>query len=169
MMTEIMSSIISVFFSLTPLDNPLNLDSKQLQTAYYIYNKTKSVTLVSIAYQESQLNKYPVNTTDPSCGAFHTHLHFRLKSINKPITPFNKNVECSKLLDLDYAIDVTLKFIDKIPHRNYKDIIRYYNAGRNLSYANDYYAKITKYNKIFKRMFNDSSREGEDIILSKSN
>lgn len=121
----------------------LELTKEQLQLAYDILQLEQDITLVAIAYKESRLGQVSINLSDPSCGVFHTHLRFLLKSKNISYTLVNKNHICSKLLNLSYSVEKTkeiLTYFSNYYKGNELKYLQAYNSGFNLytyTYAYD--------------------------------
>lgn len=99
-----------------------------------------SYAAAAIAWQESNLGKYPVNLSDPSCGVFHKLVVPYLKARERKVTSFTKNQACSELIsDLELATSSFLEDFEywKNMHRrrgvDAKDLftlaIRSYNTG----------------------------------------
>ena len=99
-----------------------------------------SYTAAAIAWQESNLGKYPVNLTDPSCGVFHKLVVPYLKARERKVTSFTKNQACSELIsDLELSTSIMIEDLEywKLSHKRrgaaanelLNLAIRSYNAG----------------------------------------
>lgn len=138
------------------------LSPKQKELANKIYKRGEEfnlgATLVSIAWQESRLGKYPVSFSDKSgaCGVFHQVVKHYIKQHNLQDTELNRNIVCGNLIyDEDLAITQALEvlmffkryYISKKEPQHYPKMIKAYNAGFNTdSYAASVYYKQVYHN-----------------------
>ena len=138
------------------------LSHKQKELANKIYKRGEEfnlgATLVSIAWQESRLGKYPVSFSDKSgaCGIFHQVVRHYIKQHNLQDTELNRNIVCGNLIyDEDLAITQALEvlmffkryYISKKEPQHYPKMIKAYNAGFNVdSYAASVYYKQVYHN-----------------------
>ena len=84
-----------------------------IQIAELAYGFDLAYTAVAIAWQESNLGKYPVNLSDPSCGIFHKLVEPYLKGRDRKIDSFRKNQACSELISsTELSVAVFLEDIE---------------------------------------------------------
>lgn len=115
-----------------------------------------SYTVVAIAWQESNLGKYPVNLQDPSCGITHKNVVYYLKSKGLKDNSFMRNKICAELVsDIELATAVAIEDLEywKVYHKRrklkdedvYTYMLRSYNGGYKFnSQAAKDYAKSVK-------------------------
>ena len=124
-----------------------NLSYEQRGLAFEIARLTfafnLSYTAIAIAWQESNLDKYPVNLSDPSCGPFHKMVVPYLKGRDRRVNSFTKNQACAELMsDIELSTSVFLEDMEywklSLKRRGIKEntltyMIRSYNAGYNVN------------------------------------
>lgn len=140
------------------------LDADQLNTMMEIYKRTKPYDLaysaIAIAWQESNLGKWQVNLSDPSCGLYHQSIILFMKKNKIKDGEFNRNKVCGELIsDIDFSTATLISELEawKITHRKriniWDYVYRSYNAGFNYESekAKEYSLKIRARIKVIKR------------------
>lgn len=140
------------------------LDAEQLDLMMEIYKRAKPYDLaysaIAIAWQESNLGKWQVNLSDPSCGPYHQSVTIFMKKHKIKDGDFTRNRVCGELIsDINFSTATLISEIEawKVTHKKRLNIWDYvyrsYNAGFNYDSikAKEYSLKIRARIKVIKR------------------
>ena len=149
-----------------------HLDSHQKEVLRKTFWKAKEFdyqwTLSAIAWEESKFGKYPVNLSDPSCGAFHNLLKSVAKRVDYEVNKWNMSRICEYLIrDFDFSFSqalAELKYWENYwrskgltGNKLWRRTIMSYNAGFNYKKGKNYLNRILKRIYILRKTFYDNS------------
>lgn len=159
----IVSSLFSKNYYKQYLDDFKNLDKEQLELLLEIHKRSKpydlSYSMIAIAWQESNLGKWNINLSDPSCGPFHQSIGIFLKRHGIKDTEFNRNIYCMDLINnKDLSISTAIAELEtwlsvhSKRWNKFEYAYRSYNAGYNynIEKAKEYAKKIQARIKVLK-------------------
>lgn len=155
-LTLIVVFFLSTLHSSSLLEELNSMTLKQYLVFTKIYRDTKdsnyTFTIMAIAWQESQVGKYPINLDDPSFGIFH---------IVPKSKGWDRSREAEKLLNFDYSIKRVKEEIyywHKYHKGTWKNVVKSYNAGFNYnsSQAEKYLKAISSKVKLLKNIIKDN-------------
>lgn len=139
------------------------LDRSQLEFMMEINKRAKpynlSYSMIAIAWQESNLGKWNINLSDPSCGPFHQSIVIFLKRHEIKNTDFNRNRYCMDLINnVDLSVSTAIAELEAwlaIHHKRWNKFeyaYRSYNAGYNYNsnVSKEYASKIQARIKVLK-------------------
>ena len=153
---------IVLSIALTSALTASSLSQNQLVLASNIYTKGEQFnlgyTLTAIAWEESQLGKYKINLSDPSCGIFHIMPRSLIKRTELKNNKWNRSRLCERLIsDDDFSFSAALlelkywqnywksKGVSKV----WSHMVASYNGGFRINIKTNVYLKRIK-NKILK-------------------